>query len=61
MTDAIAELIGQQHQVDAVLMAGRSFNRGRKLGYMQSFVSCRLRNPEFGARLKSHIQALMAK
>lgn len=61
LTDAIAELIGKQHQVDAVQMSGRSFNCGRKLGYMQAFVSYGLRNPELGLKFKEHIKALLAK
>ncbi|MFT8211625.1 MAG: sugar phosphate nucleotidyltransferase [Symbiopectobacterium sp.] len=59
LTDAIAELIEQNHQVDAVQMAGRSFNCGRKLGYMQAFVAHGLRNPEFGDAFKASIKALL--
>lgn len=61
LTDAIAELIEQQHQVDAVQMSGRSFNCGRKLGYMQAFVSYGLRNKELGAAFKESIKALLNK
>lgn len=61
LTDAIAELIEQNHQVDAVQMAGRSFNCGRKLGYMQAFVAYGLRNPEFGDAFKASIKELLNK
>lgn len=58
LTDAIAELIKTQ-QVDAVQMAGRSFNCGRKLGYAQAFISYGLRNPEFGKVFKESIKTLL--
>ncbi|WP_192457163.1 sugar phosphate nucleotidyltransferase [Musicola keenii] len=60
LTDAIAELIKTQ-QVDAVQMAGRSFNCGRKMGYVQAFVSYGLRNAELGADFKANIKQLLAK
>ncbi|KHN62685.1 UTP--glucose-1-phosphate uridylyltransferase [Dickeya fangzhongdai] len=60
LTDAIAELIKTQ-QVDAVQMAGRSFNCGRKMGYVQAFVSYGLRNPELGGVFKTKIKALLEK
>ncbi|GAB7213595.1 sugar phosphate nucleotidyltransferase [Dickeya oryzae] len=60
LTDAIAELIKTQ-QVDAVQMAGRSFNCGRKMGYVQAFVSYGLRNPELGDAFKTKIKALLEK
>ncbi|MCG8706879.1 GalU regulator GalF [Brenneria sp. 4F2] len=58
LTDAIAALIKTQ-QVDAVQMAGRSFNCGRKLGYAQAFISYGLRNPEFGKAFKESIKTLL--
>lgn len=58
LTDAIAALIKTQ-QADAVQMAGRSFNCGRKLGYAQAFISYGLRNPEFGEAFKESIKALL--
>ncbi|MEM0673161.1 sugar phosphate nucleotidyltransferase [Dickeya oryzae] len=60
LTDAIAELIKTQ-PVDAVQMAGRSFNCGRKMGYVQAFVSYGLRNPELGDAFKTKIKALLEK
>ncbi|ACS85007.1 sugar phosphate nucleotidyltransferase [Musicola paradisiaca] len=60
LTDAIAELIKTQ-QVDAVQMAGRSFNCGRKMGYVQAFVSYGLRNAELGEDFKANIKQLLAK
>ncbi|RLM20296.1 GalU regulator GalF [Brenneria alni] len=60
LTDVIAELIPTQ-QVDAVQMAGRNFNCGRKLGYAQAFISYGLRNPELGAQFKESIKALLDK
>ncbi|MGM3175842.1 sugar phosphate nucleotidyltransferase [Dickeya lacustris] len=60
LTDAIAELIKTQ-PVDAVQMAGRSFNCGRKMGYVQAFVSYGLRNPEFGGAFKTKIASLLQK
>ncbi|MDX5627787.1 MULTISPECIES: sugar phosphate nucleotidyltransferase [unclassified Brenneria] len=58
LTDAIAALIKTQ-PVDAVQMAGRSFNCGRKLGYAQAFISYGLRNPEFGKAFKESIKTLL--
>ncbi|MCT9872323.1 UTP--glucose-1-phosphate uridylyltransferase, partial [Paenarthrobacter aurescens] len=43
LTDAIASL-SQKKPVDAQLLTGTSFDCGRKLGYMQAFVSYGLRN-----------------
>ncbi|SLM63775.1 MULTISPECIES: sugar phosphate nucleotidyltransferase [Dickeya] len=60
LTDAIAELIKTQ-PVDAVQMAGRSFNCGRKMGYVQAFVSYGLRNPELGGAFKAKIESLLNK
>ncbi|KAA8994935.1 GalU regulator GalF [Affinibrenneria salicis] len=61
LTDAIAGLINSRQQVDAVQMAGRSFNCGRKLGYMQAFVSYGLRHPEQGKAFKEKVKALLSK
>lgn len=60
LTDAIASLSKTQ-PVDVCLMSGQSFNCGRKLGYMQAFVSYGLRNDAQGRQFRSAIQALLAK
>jgi UTP--glucose-1-phosphate uridylyltransferase len=38
LTDAIAELAKKQ-SVDAMLMTGESYDCGKKMGYMQAFVT----------------------
>ncbi|MGV3345111.1 UTP--glucose-1-phosphate uridylyltransferase GalF [Enterobacteriaceae bacterium LUAb1] len=58
LTDAIASL-SQQHPVDAMLLKGRSFDCGRKLGYMQAFVTYGLRNLEQGAAFRDSIKKLL--
>ncbi|RWR01194.1 UTP--glucose-1-phosphate uridylyltransferase [[Pantoea] beijingensis] len=60
LTDAIANL-SKKKPVDACLMTGRSFDCGRKLGYMQAFVSYGLRNNEQGREFRSRIQKLLGK
>jgi len=51
LTDAIANL-SKKHPVDAHLLTGQSFDCGRKLGYMQAFVTWGLRNHEFRDAVK---------
>ncbi|KOC89216.1 UTP--glucose-1-phosphate uridylyltransferase GalF [Winslowiella iniecta] len=60
LTDAIANL-SKKKPVDATLMTGNSFDCGRKLGYMQAFVSYGLRNNAQGREFREQIQKLLAK
>lgn len=60
LTDAIASLSKKQ-PVDACLMTGDSFDCGRKLGYMQAFVTYGLRNNQQGAAFRETIKQLLAK
>ncbi len=60
LTDAIASLSKKQ-PVDASLLTGRSFNCGRKLGYMQAFVSYGLRNNSLGQEFREKIQQILKK
>ncbi|MFS2224587.1 UTP--glucose-1-phosphate uridylyltransferase GalF [Pantoea sp. B65] len=60
LTDAIANL-SKKKPVDACLLTGRSFDCGRKLGYMQAFVSFGLRNNTQGREFREQIQKLLAK
>ena len=60
LTDAIASL-SQKQPVDACLMTGNSFDCGRKLGYMQAFVTYGLRNNQQGAAFRETIKQLLAK
>lgn len=60
LTDAIANL-SKKKPVDACLMTGASFDCGRKLGYMQAFVSYGLRNNAQGREFREQIQKLLAK
>ncbi|ARJ43128.1 GalU regulator GalF [Pantoea alhagi] len=60
LTDAIASL-SQKQPVDACLMTGDSFDCGRKMGYMQAFVSYGLRNKQQGAAFRETIKQLLAK
>jgi UTP--glucose-1-phosphate uridylyltransferase len=60
LTDAIASLSKKQ-PVDACLMTGNSFDCGRKLGYMQAFVTYGLRNNQQGAAFRETIKQLLAK
>ena len=60
LTDAIASLSKKQ-PVDACLMTGNSFDCGRKLGYMQAFVTYGLRNNQQGAAFRDTIKQLLAK
>ncbi|TKI05767.1 sugar phosphate nucleotidyltransferase [Martelella alba] len=58
LTDAIASLVDKQ-PVDALYLAGKSFNCGRKLGYMQAFVSYGLRNKKLGDDFREKIKSLL--
>ncbi|WP_312240072.1 UTP--glucose-1-phosphate uridylyltransferase GalF [Pantoea sp.] len=60
LTDAIANL-STKKPVDACLMTGESFDCGRKLGYMQAFVSYGLRNNAQGRDFREAIQKILAK
>jgi UTP--glucose-1-phosphate uridylyltransferase len=58
LTDAIASLVDHQ-PVDALYLTGDSFNCGRKLGYMQAFVTYGLRNGKFGKDFREKIKSLL--
>ena len=60
LTDAIASL-SKSKPVDACLMTGKSYDCGRKLGYMQAFVTYGLRNNAQGREFRAGIQKLLAK
>lgn len=60
LTDAIASLVNHE-PVDAVYLTGKSFNCGRKLGYMQAFVTYGLRNEKFGKDFRNELKALLQK
>ncbi|EPN4480096.1 UTP--glucose-1-phosphate uridylyltransferase GalF [Klebsiella aerogenes] len=59
LTDAIAALAKKQ-SVDAMLMTGESYDCGKKMGYMQAFVSYGLRNHKEGAKFRESIKKLLA-
>jgi UTP--glucose-1-phosphate uridylyltransferase len=59
LTDAIAELAKKQ-SVDAMLMTGESYDCGKKMGYMQAFVSYGLRNHKEGTKFRESIKKLLA-
>jgi len=60
LTDAIAKLAGKQ-SVDAVLMTGDSFDCGKKMGYMQAFVSYGLRNLKEGQKFRESVKKLLTQ
>ncbi len=60
LTDAIASL-SKKKTVDVALLMGHSFDCGRKLGYMQAFVSYGLRNNAQGRDFRAAIQKILAK
>ncbi|OON39706.1 GalU regulator GalF [Izhakiella australiensis] len=60
LTDAIAALNAKQ-PVEAHLMTGKSFDCGRKLGYMQAFVTYGLRNHGQGQAFREEIKKILAK
>jgi len=59
LTDAIAELAKKQF-VDAMLMTGESYDCGKKMGYMQAFVTYGMRNLKEGAKFRESIKKLLA-
>ncbi|EMH4162833.1 UTP--glucose-1-phosphate uridylyltransferase GalF [Pluralibacter gergoviae] len=59
LTDAIAALATKQ-SVDAMLMTGHGYDCGKKMGYMQAFVSYGLRNHKEGAKFRESIKKLLA-
>ena len=60
LTDAIASL-KQKETVEATLLSGVDYNCGRKLGYMQAFVSYGLRNTSQGQEFRDSIRKIIAK
>ncbi|SFN20154.1 UTP--glucose-1-phosphate uridylyltransferase [Candidatus Pantoea varia] len=60
LTDAIASL-SKHKTVDVSLLTGHSFDCGRKLGYMQAFVSYGLRSNAQGRDFREAIQTILAK
>lgn len=60
LTDAIASL-NKKHPVDTMLLTGIDYNCGRKLGYMQAFVSYGLRNPSQGQEFRETLREIIAK
>ncbi|MBK0002126.1 UTP--glucose-1-phosphate uridylyltransferase GalF [Erwinia sp. S38] len=60
LTDAIANL-SKKRPVDAHLLTGQSFDCGRKLGYMQAFVTWGLRNNAQGRDFRDAVKKILAK
>ncbi|BDH45243.1 GalU regulator GalF [Salmonella enterica subsp. enterica serovar Choleraesuis] len=60
LTDAIAEL-NRKEPVEAMLMSGDSFDCGKKMGYMQAFVTYGLRNRKEGDKLRASIKKMLVK
>ncbi len=60
LTDAIASL-SKTKPVDAQLLTGTSFDCGRKLGYMQAFVSYGLRSNTQGRDFREAIHKILDK
>ncbi len=60
LTDAIANL-NQKETVEATLLSGVDYNCGRKMGYMQAFVSYGLRNPAQGQEFRESIRRIISK
>lgn len=60
LTDAIANL-SKKSPVDAHLLTGQSFDCGRKLGYMQAFVTWGLRNNAQGRDFRDAVKKILAK
>lgn len=60
LTDAIAAL-NKKQPVEAMLMTGKSYDCGKKMGYMQAFVNYGLRNLKEGKRFRESIEKLLAK
>lgn len=60
LTDAIAAL-NQKEPVESMLMSGESFDCGKKMGYMQAFVTYGLRNRKEGHKLRASIIKMLAQ
>lgn len=58
LTDAIAALNSTQ-PVEAMLMTGESYDCGKKMGYMQAFVSYGLRNLKEGQKFRESIRKML--
>lgn len=62
LTDAFAKLIdvpvGEGGGVHGVVVRGRRFDTGDKLGYLQALVTLGLEHPTFGPELKQYIEQL---
>lgn len=58
LTDAISALV-QEQPVDAIRLTGRSFDCGRKLGYMQAFVAYGLRHKGQGKAFRTLLEQLV--
>jgi UTP--glucose-1-phosphate uridylyltransferase len=56
LTDAIAQLLGQE-RVLAVRLPGRRYDCGSKLGYLQATVEFGLRHPETGADFARYLKS----
>lgn len=59
LTDAIASL-SKKETVDALLLTGDDYNCGRKLGYMQAFVSYGLQNTSQGRDFRETIRKIIS-
>lgn len=55
LTDAIAQLM-EIHEVDAYCLAGKSYDCGDKLGYLQATVEFALEHSELGAQFKEWLK-----
>lgn len=52
--------LAKKRPVDAMLMAGDSYDYGKKMGYMQAFVNYGLRNHKEGTKFRESIKKLLA-
>jgi UTP--glucose-1-phosphate uridylyltransferase len=55
LTDAIARLI-QKESVNAFRFAGRRFDCGSKLGYLEATMACALKHPELAADFRTSLR-----
>lgn len=58
LTDAIAELLTQE-QVLAYQFAGKRYDCGSKLGYLQATVEYALRHPELGSAFRGYLKSFV--
>lgn len=58
LTDAIADLLVEK-PVYAYNFAGRRFDCGNKLGYLQATVAYGLEHPDTGARFRQHLESVI--